>query len=126
VSAIASEADAPYTVLRKTRRGDRDVHLSLLEIDAWRDHTAVIVDDIVSSAGTMIETVKQVSGLGLKPAICVGVHGVFADGAYEALRAAGAARIVTTNTIAHETNAIDVTPLLASAALELLNAAGPG
>jgi len=40
---------------------------------------------------------------------CVGVHGIFSPDALDALRAAGAARIVTTNTIAHQTNAIDIT-----------------
>ena len=38
---------------------------------------------------------------------------MFAAGAFEALQSAGAARIVTTNTIPHPTNAIDVGGLLA-------------
>ena len=47
--------------------------------------------------------------------VCVGVHAIFADAAYEELLSAGASRVVTCNTIAHPTNAIDVTPLLAEA-----------
>jgi ribose-phosphate pyrophosphokinase len=47
--------------------------------------------------------------------VCIGIHAVFAEGAYAALQAAGAARIVTTNTIPHVSNGIDVTPILAEA-----------
>jgi ribose-phosphate pyrophosphokinase len=41
------------------------------------------------------------------------VHAVFAGNAYEDLKAAGVARVVTTDTLPHETNAIEVAPLLA-------------
>ena len=61
----------------------------------------------------------------MKPAVCVGVHAVFAPGALESLSTAGAARVVTTNTIAHETNAIDVTSAL-SEAVGGLDHLGPG
>jgi ribose-phosphate pyrophosphokinase len=56
-----------------------------------------------------------VAGLGAAPPVCVGVHAVFAGDAQAELRAAGAARIVTTNTIAHPTNAIDIVPAIAEA-----------
>jgi hypothetical protein len=46
---------------------------------------------------------------------CVGVHGVFAGDALQVLRGAGVSRIVTTNTIAHETNAIRVSMQVAAA-----------
>jgi len=58
----------------------------------------------------MIETASHIDSK--KPLVCIGVHGIFAAGAYEGLKAANA-RVVTTNTIQHETNAIDVVPLLA-------------
>jgi ribose-phosphate pyrophosphokinase len=46
---------------------------------------------------------------------CVGIHAVFANGAWEALKSAGAARVVTTNTIDHASNRIDVVPALGAA-----------
>ena len=49
---------------------------------------------------------------GMKPAVCVGVHAVFASGAYAALEAAGPARIVTTDSIPHVSNAIPIAPVL--------------
>jgi ribose-phosphate pyrophosphokinase len=56
----------------------------------------------------MIETVVQLARAGMAAPICVGVHGLFADRAYDELRDAGAARIVTCNTVAHASNAICV------------------
>ena len=75
--------------------------------------TPVLVDDIISTARTMIETGGHFHCAGLAPPVCIGVHAVFAADACEALRA-GAARVVTCNTILHTSNAIDVEDLLAS------------
>ena len=61
----------------------------------------------------MIETVGHLRRAGLRPPVCVGVHAVFAERAYEDLLAAGAATVVTCNTIPHPSNGIDLTPLLA-------------
>ena len=113
VEAVAKDAGRPFVVLTKTRRGDRDVSVSIPNVERWRGSTPVLVDDIISTGRTMAETLAHLADAKMKPAVCVGVHAVFAPGALEGLRAAGAGRIVTTNTIAHETNAIDVGPLLA-------------
>jgi ribose-phosphate pyrophosphokinase len=44
--------------------------------------------------------------------VCVAEHGIFADGADAMLKAEGA-RLVTSNSVPHPTNAIDVSALLA-------------
>jgi len=113
MAAVAQEAGAPHIVLEKTRHGDREVEVSVLDVARWRDHTSVLVDDIISTARTMIETVGHLKRAGMRPPICIGVHGIFAGNAYADLRKAGAARIVTLNTVRHESNAIDVAEFLA-------------
>lgn len=118
VSEVAMEADSPWVVLRKERLGDRDVRISVPDLDRWLDRRPVLVDDIISTARTMIETVGHLVRAGLKAPVCVGVHAVLAGSAYADLRAAGACRIVTCNTIPHESNGIDVCPLLARALRE--------
>jgi ribose-phosphate pyrophosphokinase len=67
----------------------------------------------------MIESVGHLKEAGMRPPYCVAVHGIFAGSAYDELKAAGAARIVTCNTIPHETNAINVTELLAQGVREV-------
>jgi ribose-phosphate pyrophosphokinase len=118
VEAVAGAADAPHVVLEKIRRGDRDVEVSVPDVAKWHRRTPVLVDDIISTARTMIETVGVLRRAGMLPPVCIGVHGVFAPGAYEALTKTGA-RVVTTNTIRHETNAIDVSGLMADAVRSL-------
>ena len=113
VSKVANNAGAPFIVLEKTRRGDRDVKVSIPKVDDYKNHTPVLVDDIISTAHTMIETVNHLKNTGLKPPVCIGVHAVFAGNAYEDLQKAGA-RVITCNTIPHESNQIDLSSLLAS------------
>lgn len=112
VSKVAANAGAPFIVLEKTRHGDRDVEVSIPQVDAYKSHTPVLVDDIISTARTMIETVEHLKKAGMKPPVCIGVHAVFAGNAYEDLEKAGA-EVVTCNTIPHRSNKIDLSNLLA-------------
>lgn len=116
VSAVAAEAGAPFTVLDKVRRGDRDVVITVRGIEQWSDRQPVLVDDIISSGRTMEMAVRQLIARGCAAPVIVGVHGIFAEDAHQRLLAAGAAQIVTTNSIAHLTNGIDLTELVADAA----------
>ena len=115
VSEVAGLADAPYLVLNKTRLGDREVRVTQPEMAHYQEHTPVLVDDIISTARTMIETVQHLQQLTPQAPVCIGVHAVFAEGAYEALLQAGAAQVITCNTIPHVSNGIRVESLLAKA-----------
>lgn len=110
---VAAACGAPHVVMSKTRLGDRRVEIEAPPLSRWKDRTPVLLDDIISSARTMALAAKKIQEAGLEAPVCVGVHGIFSPDALPALRDAGAARIVTTNTIAHETNAIDVAPAVA-------------
>ncbi len=113
VSKVAADAGAPFMVLEKTRHGDRDVEVSVPKVEEYQSHTPVLVDDIISTARTMIETVGHLQKAGMKPPVCIGVHAVFAGKAYEDLKNAGAVA-VTCNTIPHESNRIDLSSILAA------------
>ena len=65
-------------VLEKTRHGDEEVQVSVPQVEQFKNHTPVLVDDIISTARTMIETVNHLKNAGMKPATCIGVHAVFA------------------------------------------------
>ncbi len=119
VAAVAARAEAPHVVLGKERFGDRDVRISVPDLSRWAGHTPVLVDDIVSSARTMIEASRHLIAAGFPRPVCVAVHALFAEDAFPAL-AKVADRIATTTTVRHETNAIDVAPLFGSSLLDLL------
>lgn len=119
VAAVARDAGCPYTVLSKIRRGDRDVEVSLPQVDAWRDRTPVLVDDIASSARTMVAAVKNILAAGMRAPVCVAVHPIFAQDAYEILLAAGPARVASCDTISHPSNAIGLADAFVPALREL-------
>ena len=66
----------------------------------------------------MIETVRLLKTIGAAAPVCVAVHGLFADDS-DALLIKEGARVVTANTVPHETNAIDVAALMAAGMREL-------
>ncbi len=115
VSEVASKAKAPFIILTKTRQGDKDVSVSIPDVSPYKDKTPVLVDDIISTGRTMIQTIAHLRTLEMSPPVCIGVHGVFAEDAYKSLQSAGAARIVTCNTITHPSNEIDVSGFLSAA-----------
>lgn len=112
VSEVAENAGAPFVILEKTRSGDRQVKVSVPQMEEYKGHTPVLVDDIISTAHTMIETIKHLKRAGMVPPVCIGVHAVFAGRAFEKLKASGVAKIVTCNTIPHESNSIEISELL--------------
>lgn len=120
VAAVAASAGAPHIVLRKERLGDRKVQVSVPSLEEWSGRTPVLVDDIVSSARTMIETARHLATAGWPRPICIAVHPVFSEESYRSLKEV-ADRIASTNTIPHETNVIDIAPLFAGSIAELLS-----
>lgn len=115
VQAIAKGAGCPGIVLEKVRRGDRDVEVSAPDRAALHGRTPVLIDDIVSTGGTLKATAARLRDAGLPAPICIAVHALFADTAYEELVASGVASIVTCNTIVHASNGIDVSESVADA-----------
>ena len=118
VEQVAARIAAPSTVLAKTRRGDREVEVTLPDPRAIAGRTPVLVDDIVSSARTLAAATEHLVRLGAAP-VCIAVHALFAGDAASALAQAGAASVVTANTVPHFTNAIDVAPAVAAAVREI-------
>lgn len=114
VSAVAASCGAPYVILTKTRRGDRDVSVSAPD-GPWNGHTPVVIDDIVSTGRTMLEATRQLRAAGSAAPMCVAIHAVFADSVQDDLVAAGARGIVTCDTIRHASNRICVADPIADA-----------
>jgi len=112
VIQTAQQIGIPYLVLEKKRLGDKEVLVSEVDSKIFLGRTPVIIDDIISTGHTMIETVKNVAKLGLGKTLCIGIHAVFAGTAYEELLAAKPSDIITTNTLFHPSNQIDVSSLL--------------
>ncbi|GGH18422.1 ribose-phosphate pyrophosphokinase [Cribrihabitans marinus] len=115
VAEVARLAGRPHEVLRKVRSGDRSVDVSVPESAALQSGTPVILDDIASSGTTMARAVERLLDAGTPAPVCLVIHAVFADGAHDAILSAGAARVVSTDTIPHSTNAIGIAGVLTDA-----------
>jgi len=118
VARVAGSIGAPYRVLRKTRHGDRNVEIAAPDFGLFSEHTPVLIDDIVSSGRTMIETARQLQDQGISRPVCIAVHALFSQETYEELKSKMAA-VVSTNSVAHASNQLDLAPLLARPAGEL-------
>lgn len=120
VAEIARAADAPYLILEKKRWGDRNVEISIPQLEQYKSHVPIPIDDIISTGQTMIETIQHLQQADTLPCICIGIHAVFANDAFERLQKSGAGKIITCTTIQHESNEIDVSELIVNAVLRLV------
>lgn len=120
VSGVAHLAGAPWTVMTKSRRGDRDVRVKLSDHGPWPGHTPVLLDDMVSTGHTMVAAAAALAQAGQPPPVCVVVHALFDAQALQRLHDAGVTRVVSCDTIAHGTNAIRLAAPLARAVREVL------
>ena len=121
VSSIAQASGHPYVIGAKQRLGDRQVEVTLPDISRYRGWKAVIIDDVISSGRTIGECVKALKAQGADTIVCAAVHGIFAEASDTYLLGTGLKALVTTNTIPHSTNEIDVSALLTSPIRHFLN-----
>lgn len=114
-AATANIISCPFIILQKERFGDRDVQVSPPEASCYKDHTPVLIDDIISTGKTMIKTAEALKEDGLNAPVCIGVHALFSGEAFNEMQQANIKDIVTCSTVSHESNKIDISGLLAKA-----------
>jgi ribose-phosphate pyrophosphokinase len=115
----ASRLECPVAIVYKTRLTGRDVKVQQIVGDV-RDRVPFIVDDMISTGGTVAAAVRALLAAGCRPDLTVvATHGVFTDLAAETLRALPIGRIVTTDSVAPRMDlglpvqVVSVAPLLA-------------
>jgi hypothetical protein len=101
---------APAVVLDRDRASQSDARAAVPPLAEWLDRTPVMVEDVISTARTMIDTVVHLRAAGLAPP---GVHALFASGSDGELVTAGAGRLVTCDTIPHLSNQVALSHALA-------------
>lgn len=115
VADLAGRLGLQYAVARKTRRSDRSVEMTFADAASFRGWPALLVDDIVSSGGTLIACARALTGAGATTIDAVITHALFApEMAAEFLRA-GIRSVRSTDSVAHPTNAIALDGILAEA-----------
>ncbi len=102
--AVAEQLEVPLAIVEK-RRIDSNRVVSLNLIGEVEGRRAILIDDIISTGATLIETLGLLEKEGAREIYAAFTHGVFAKGALErireVIRSGGSPlrRLVVTNTI---------------------------
>jgi ribose-phosphate pyrophosphokinase len=96
--AFASKIGADLAILNKERPAQQVAEIGYVIGDV-AGKTAVLVDDIIDTAGTLKAAARAVHDAGARRVYAAATHGVFCGNAWENLAAAGLEQIVVTDTI---------------------------
>lgn len=113
-SSVANALGADYTAARSARDRKTGVVKVELEGEVSAD-TAVVVDDIISTGGTMVEVVKALKERGVEKVYAACIHALLVGGAAEKIAKAGAERIIASDTIPNDYAEFSVAGVLAEA-----------
>ncbi len=95
---VAKTGPWDHDHLEKTRISGDDVRMARRTLSA-SDRPVVIVDDIISTGGTIATAADMLREQGAGEIFAACVHGVFTGGAFARLKAAGMKDIVCSDTI---------------------------
>ena len=112
VKVIAEGGGLSYGVADKQRLGDREIRITLPELEMDDKHV-VLVDDIVSSGETIAIAAQHCFERGAKRIDLLVVHPLFARGAIKRLQQIGVGEIWSTDSIPHSSNCMKLAELLA-------------
>lgn len=109
---VASILDCPADFVIKHRESGTEVttEQKTLDVDG---RTVAVVDDIISTGGTMSNAARALRDQGAERVVAATVHGVFAGKALKKLADAGVDRTVATDTIETPQSAVSVAPVVA-------------
>ena len=119
VSQVAHASGADYVVLNKQRLGDQDVRITAQGLDRVGVATPVLVDDIIASGATILQAINILKSENLRSPVVITVHGLFAGDAARLIEEKGAL-LISTNSVTHATNCIDIAEPLAAEISALL------
>ena len=120
--AIAKRLDAALAVIDKRRTGKNETEI-LNVVGEVEGKDALILDDIIDTAGTLVQAEAALRRQGARRTYAAAVHGVFSGPALERIEASGLKSLLVTNTIPVEAaaakcpriRALSVAPLLGEA-----------
>lgn len=101
---FASLLNAPLAVIEKHRQTDKRDQMEVLSMSGEvSGDTAIIIDDVISTGGTIIESANALKKKGVKKIIVCATHGVFAGDAIKNLEASPVDKLIVTDSITQTT-----------------------
>ena len=111
---VASAGQWDYDNLEKTRLSGVEVRMAPRQLSA-KSRSVVIVDDIISTGGTIATAAGMLYQQGAKDVFAACVHGVFTGGAYTRLMATGIRDVVCSDTIERSCSRVSAADQIAHA-----------
>jgi ribose-phosphate pyrophosphokinase len=97
--AFAEALDAPLAVIEKRRIGNLDRAELMNVIGDVRGRRAIIVDDEIDTAGTLIEIVRALEREGVTEIYACATHGVLSDPAVDRIKESPLREVILTDTV---------------------------
>jgi ribose-phosphate pyrophosphokinase len=111
---VASAGGWECDHLEKTRLSGVEVKMAPRQLSA-KSRSVVIVDDIISTGGTIVTAAGMLYGQGAKDVFAACVHGVFTGGAYTRLMATGIRDVICSDTIERSCSRVSAAEQIAHA-----------
>ena len=99
----------------KRRAGDRRVEIALPDPGLVKSRPVILFDDMVSTGATLCQCAKAAWAAGAASVEALTVHALFGEEDKAAFKEAGIARIRSSDSLPHPTNAVSLAPLIAEA-----------
>jgi len=118
--SVAEEYNVGYDYLEKFRdRISGEIRISEKELDVRGKHV-VVVDDIVSTGGTLAKAIEALYKAGASKVYAIVTHALLVGNAIKKLEDVGIDMLITANTIIHSEvpswlRVVDISPLVAEA-----------
>ena len=100
-----------FDYMEKTRIDGTTVEIKPKNLDV-KNKNVEIIDDIISTGGTMAKSIKELKNQGAKKVFVSCTHGLFAGDAIKKLELAGCDEIISTDTIKSEFSKVKTSPVI--------------
>ncbi|KAG8976847.1 Ribose-phosphate pyrophosphokinase 2 [Tulasnella sp. 427] len=118
-TSIADRLNVDFALFHKERKKANEVSRMIL-VGNVKDKTAVLVDDMADTCGTLALAAQHLVEAGASKIIAIVTHGILSGNALDVVEKSPLERLVVTNTIPQDLNAkrckkldvIDVAPVL--------------
>jgi len=95
---LADKLQCPYAIIHKIRKGHNEAEAVRLIGDV-EGSDCVVYDDMIDTAGTIVEAVKMLKSNSAKNIYVCAAHGIFSESAYERLKNSDIKEVVVTNSL---------------------------
>ncbi|MBS0248205.1 MAG: ribose-phosphate diphosphokinase [Proteobacteria bacterium] len=115
VRDLADRLGVDHAVGHKARHGDRSVDIAFADPKMFAGRSVLLVDDIVSSGGTLMTCASTLAALGAASIDAIMTHALFPAAMTQQFLEGGLRSVRSTDSVPHPSNAIELDAILGEA-----------